>query len=745
MSRKIHVLLLLIFQVFIVFGQIPSGFRKIHNTTIPVLDLQGDTVSIPFAGGLNNCQFGEIDLNLDEVKDLLVFDRHGNRILTFINTGIFDSISYSYAPEYAARIPVCREWMLLRDYDNDGRTDIFTYTTGGIEVFRNISNSDLLFEQKTHPYLVSNQGSSSTNILVTYADYPSIEDLDGDGDLDILTFWGLGSFVEWHKNLSVENFGNADSLMFEKSSSCWGQFAEGAESNSIFLDTCVSFNKSFLPEGEPKHTGSTLLASDFNGDGLPDLLLGDVDFPNLTYLQNGGESGTARMINYTTGFPEAKPVNLISFPSASMLDLNNDHKKDLLVSPFDPGLIRSATDHSCWLYIQKNGSGIPDFEFVQDDFLQDQMLDFGSGAYPAFADINADGLQDLIVGNYGKLDSSSYSPISGLQCVYISTLTYLKNTGTKNMPVFKVEDEDYLDLSQLQMQSLIPAFGDMDGDGDQDLICGNSKGKFVYLQNTAGAGNPFSFAAFDPAFRLLDVGDFSAPQLIDLNSDDLIDIVSGKRDGRLSWYRNTGPLENPQFILETDSLGAVDVTDINLSYFGYSVPCFLKDKQGRLKLIVGSEFGDLFLYDDIMNNLEGEFTSAGTLDMMKNGWRSSFAAAYLQSDTLLDICTGNFGGGLGLFTGIDVSSLGTEPYMPVSAGRLNISPNPAIESIHLDISRQILENCEIEIIDISGKPVVHLKATLPADISLHGLASGLYLLKCKSGNEFFTAKFVKTQ
>ena len=691
MSRKIHVLLvlMLILPVFNVFGQIAAGFSKFQGSSIPVIDPHGDTLSMAFAGGLNNCQFGEIDLNLDGVKDLLVFDRHGNRILTFINNGFLDSVSYRHAPEYAASIPECREWMLLRDYDSDGKTDIFTYTTGGIKVFRNTSNSNLSFEQKTHPYLVSNQGSSSTNILVTYADYPSIEDLDGDGDLDILTFWGLGSFVEWHKNLSVENFGNADSLMFEKSASCWGQFAEGAESNAIYLDTCVTFSEKPIMDGDLKHTGSTLLASDFNGDGLPDLLLGDVDFPFLTYLQNGGDISAARMINYSNSFPASKPVDMVSFPAASMLDINNDGKEDLLVSPFDPGLIRSATDHSCWLYIQKNGSGIPDFEFVQDDFLQEQMLDFGSGAYPAFADINADGLQDLIVGNYGKLDSSSYSPISGLQCVYISSLTYLKNTGTKNKPVFKVEDEDYLGLSQLKMQSLIPAFGDMDGDGDQDLICGNSKGKFVYLQNTAGAGNPFSIATIDPAFRLIDVGDFSAPQLIDLNNDNLIDIVSGKRDGRLSWYRNTGPLENPQFVLETDSLGGVDVTNLNLSYFGYSVPFFLKDKQGMLKLIVGSEFGDLFLYGDIMSNLEGEFPSEGTIDMMKNGWRSSFAAAYLQSDSLLDICTGNYGGGLGLITGINGSSLGTKPNMPVSDGCLNISPNPAFESIHLDISRQI--------------------------------------------------------
>jgi hypothetical protein len=40
--------------------------------------------------------------------------------------------------------------------------------------------------------------------LVTNVDYPAIFDIDNDGDLDILTFWGLGSFMELHQNMSVE-------------------------------------------------------------------------------------------------------------------------------------------------------------------------------------------------------------------------------------------------------------------------------------------------------------------------------------------------------------------------------------------------------------------------------------------------------------------------------------------------------------------------------------------------------------
>jgi len=52
--------------------------------------------------------------------------------------------------------------------------------------------------------------------------YPAMADIDNDGDLDLLTFFGLGSYVEYHKNLSVEKYGTCDSLDFILTDKCWG-------------------------------------------------------------------------------------------------------------------------------------------------------------------------------------------------------------------------------------------------------------------------------------------------------------------------------------------------------------------------------------------------------------------------------------------------------------------------------------------------------------------------------------------
>ena len=70
------------------------GFKKTNN--ISVRDSTGKILRHAWVGGLNSCQFSDIDLNNDGISDLFVFDKTGNKSLTFINNGISDSVDYIY-------------------------------------------------------------------------------------------------------------------------------------------------------------------------------------------------------------------------------------------------------------------------------------------------------------------------------------------------------------------------------------------------------------------------------------------------------------------------------------------------------------------------------------------------------------------------------------------------------------------------------------------------------------------------
>ena len=109
----------------------------------------------PFVGGINAGQFSEIDLNLDGIMDLIVFDKSGNKIIPFINNGL----DYIFAPIYRENFPKnLHDWLLLADYNCDGKNDIFTYSSGGLAVYENTSINSLTFNIVT-PLIMTDIGS----------------------------------------------------------------------------------------------------------------------------------------------------------------------------------------------------------------------------------------------------------------------------------------------------------------------------------------------------------------------------------------------------------------------------------------------------------------------------------------------------------------------------------------------------------------------------------------------------------
>lgn len=688
-------------------------FPEEKPLTLNPLTLNPSPLNSPWTGGLNACQFGRMDLDQDGQKDLLVFDRHGNRLLCFINKGGYGAIDYQYTTEYDEFFPRLNDWAVFADYDGDGLEDIFTYSKGwaGIKVYRNVSTDEGIdFQMVKYPYLSSLQGGGEVNILATDADYPAIVDLDGDGDLDILTFGVMGNFLEKHLNFSMERYGSRDSLVFERTDRCWGRVAESEEDNVMYLDTCLFGYGIVVDKDDFRHRGATVTVRDLNGDGLLDLLLADVDYPGLTFLENGGDAANALMVRQMD-YPPSDPVMLYSMPVPFFTDVNNDGVDDLLVSPFDPNPMASEGIESVWLYLNHGTNEHPDFQLYTKSFLQDRMIDVGKGAYPAIVDWDGDGLNDLVVGSVG------------------SRLTYFKNVGTFQEPVFQMVDDDFCHLGALGLTGLVPAFADLDGDERLELLVGTSEGRLLLFDHDGNVLDD-DYLHYDKPW--------SAPFFYDVDGDSVDDLVVGNATGRLTLFRWNSE-DRRQEAEVIDFWGGVDVRDYASSYYGYSVPTLFYWGNDTF-LAVGSESGKVFLFMDISVEENAVFQDVTNLwsvlcDAMPKtyGMRSSVTLGYINRDCQIDIIVGNFGGGLQLFN-VEIAVNNLEIAENQNDVGLLVYPNPVSTQLHV-VTPSV---SELRVMDIYGRIIREQKTTVPETIvDVTDLAPGVYLLNLGLVNRIF--------
>lgn len=691
-----------------------------------------------WAGGLNSAQFSQIDVNHNSIMDLFVFDRCGNKISVFINKGTPNTPDYHYAHAYRDSFPEMSNWVLLRDYNCDGRPDIFTYTPGGIKVFKNNSPSQLQFVNVSN-LLVSFFNPGTGSIYLPGTDLPAIDDIDGDGDLDILVFDVLGNYLEYHKNLSVETFGHCDSLKFALKNPCWGHFQESPANCDIFLNTCTPPNGSERIIGGDKHAGSSILTIETNGNNARELVLGDISCNSLTHLNNSGTlpNTNSPMNAFDKNFPinhgSSVKVEMELFPAAFYLDVNNDGLKDLLVSPNLYGSNATQNFHSVWYFKNTGSNNIPSFSLEQKNFLQDNMMEVGDGAFPTLHDIDGDGLIDLIVGNYNYYDSTG------------GRLAFYKNTGTQTMPVFTLITRNFanvpgynLSAGNLPSMAIVPTFGDLDNDGDADMIIGDLDGNIHYFQNNNG-----SFVLSQPFYFSIDVGQFATPQLFDLDGDSLLDLIIGERNGNLNYYKNTGTKNAPVFTYVTDSLGKVNTTEW-WDFIGFSYPSFFT-LNGETHLLCGSKSGKLMYYTNIDGNLTGAFHKTDSAFMqMREGARSSVCVANLYgNDNIPELITGNLSGGLhfyqgGTTTGIRDLERNWHSYL--------IYPNPASDYITIQFSDKniIGKFITYRVLNVLGQTVCSGNLSDQQQIPVNELQAGNYFLHLQYQEKpvFATGKFI---
>lgn len=717
-----------------------AQFTYVIDQSLAVTDINGNILTMPWVGGLNATQYNTMDLDQDNDDDLVLFDRMADKVITILN----QDGQFTYAPQYENFFPEdVTNWLILRDYNNDGRKDLFTSDFLGIKVYTNISTTggapawkQFFFfsgfpNEPKQPVLLTKGFTQKVNLQLQFDDLPAIVDADGDGDLDIfnMRFVGTGT-VEFHRNLTKEKYNTYDSLDYERVTQAWGNFREcGCGVIALNGEDCST-------AGRTKHAGGkSLLVLDADGDQKLDLIISEAECTQMYGVKNEGTILNP-IVNSYAAFPPSRPVNLVMYPAAYHEDVDFDGKKDLLFSPniFTKEFLNTNLESSNFFYKNTGSTESPAFTFVKSDFLQDQMIDVGDNSVPAFVDYDSDGDYDMFISRHSSKD-------------FRSTILFYENSGTADAPAFKLVNENFIFFSEPDFYNLKIQFVDMDANNTTDLV-------FTATSLINGVTDLYtvfnkSQDGFDFSGQPLNNLDFSLTQnenlyFTDVDADGMIDVLAGRGNGSLQYWRNTGLPTQFQFTkMDDDFLG------LGSSVLRQNIACTVADldADGKLDLAYGDQSGVLKIISDYRNAPDNTepisnivfnplITGSYPYTAQNLGGRIWPTAVNLYSETNPVIVTGNTLGGLSILRHDEGQSL---PNNPV----IDIFPNPVDHTKTLTV--KIDRAAVVQVLSVLGQQLSEPFRVQPHQsyrYKLPSLSAGVYLLRFTLNEKSYVKRIV---
>lgn len=437
------------------------------------------------------------DINGDDLPDIYL---SGNQVENklYLNKG---DLQFEDITEIAgvAGKSTWNTGAVMGDLNGDGLLDIYVCAVVGIKGFNGhnelfINNGDNTFSEKAAEYGLDFDSYSSSAAFLDY-------DLDGDLDLYLLN----------HAVHTEESFGKVD-LRYKRNYQTGdkllrndgGRFTEVSEEAGIY--------------GGINGYGLGVAISDFNQDGYPDIYVGnDFHEDDYYYLNNGDGTFTESLKDYfghTTRFSmgnDVSDINHDGWPDIISLDMLPESEKVLKASEGDDNIqtqnmrINRYGYHYQFtrnmLHLNRPGS------YYAETALQSGIAATDWSWSALFADYDQDGEQDLFVSNGipkrpNDLDFINFvsdeqikKKINNTKLVDQEALNMMPSGAVHNYffkgtPPGRFEDLSATAIRKDTLISGATAYGDLDGDGDLDLVTNNINRKAtLYINQTNEKAN----------------------------------------------------------------------------------------------------------------------------------------------------------------------------------------------------------------------------------------------------------------